>query len=193
MKIKIDNGDMTINIYDMLEELFRNAEPEEVEQLYHTLGWFHPAYRELIYTTRETFVGENYNSKFFKLFKDFFTLPGRWEYHETKEKDVFYRMSQAMEAILKENAELRIENRRMSILDYRMKEWFIARFAYVVHPDDLDGFANEVYSKIKELLRVGEADKTTHEASKEMVERVDYKSWVLTWVNEVYKMFGEEE
>jgi hypothetical protein len=191
MKIKINNGDMTINIYDMLEELFKDADPDEIEQLYHTLGWFHPAYIEMIKSAREMTVGENYNSNFFNLFKDFFMFPGRWR--DQGQEDVLYCMTQAMEAILMENAKLRIENRRMSILDYKMKGWFKYHFCEFFSLDDLEKFSNEVYSKINELLRYGEEDKNSIKASREMVKQVNHKEFVEEWVDGVYKMFKGEE
>ena len=193
MKIKVVNGELVINVYDLLDELTREdeADPEQLEQMYQSLQWYHPVYLELIKTTRTQHVGENYNPDFFKLFKDFFTLPGDWWEggygEELKRNEVMRCMTYAMKSILQENAKLRSHLYLVGNLGFRLEEWL--KWLLGEEEEDL---AYQIRSKVNELLRTEKDGRNLYEIAGELANSVEYKDWVEEWCQSVYDKFDKE-
>ncbi len=183
MKAKIKDRELRIDIHELLEEITSPnvMSPEEIEEIYISLGFYHPVYDELIRTARDTYVGENYNPDFFNLFKKFFMTPTKssWDHEE---REVFQRMSQAMEAFLHQLTKLRLENRALNSLPDKLYEWARVEFG------DKE-MADKINVKARELLRNSESGQSFWHEATDIVQQTNYKKWVEAWVDEVYDAF----
>lgn len=186
MKIKVANGNIEIDIYELIQEAMSGKDEEELEDIYNSLMWSSPVYKELISTTRKIGVSENYNSKFFEFFKDLFCFPAEYSW-ENNEEIVFKQMSTAMKEILKENARLRAELRLSKTVPVRIIEWIKYKYSHI---DNIDSIAWEIYSKIIDLQRRDE-NGNRYDQSTQMAEEIPYKDWVKEWADSIYKIFNK--
>lgn len=194
MKIEISNGTLKLNLHDLFEELesqFSNDSKEEnyqemLDDLFETLQWYHPAYKNLIETARNTYCGENYNSDFYEFFKNFFMFPTKYNW-DSKEKLVFKQMSNIMQEILDENATLKAQNYILDNSKSHIYDWLCDTYG--------KDTAYKINSKIYALSHKDENGKADYELAKDMVKSLSkekYEDMVKKWCDHIYEIFNQE-
>ena len=183
MKIKIENGEVKIDVYELLEELTSNERDEEqLGEMYNALCWYHPVYKELIGTTRNTFASDNTNVKFYKLFKDFFMMPE--EYGNDPKPRIVMRMTQVMKQILEDNANSKAGERLATNVPFKIFPWLESQFG--------TDAAWKIRSKLLDEMKT-ENGKTVYDIADEMSKQTPYKDFVKEWVDAVYEMMEIEK
>lgn len=183
MKINIENGEIKIDIYELLEELTSEKVGEEqLGEMFNALCWHHSAYKELIGTARNTFVADNMNVEFYKLFKDFFIFPDG--YGNEPKSDIVRRMAQVMRQVLKDNAKEKVVARLARNAPFKIFKWLEANYG----TDD----AWKIRSALLDAMK-DEDGKSIYKISDDMVEQTPYQEFVEEWVDAVYKMLSSDE
>jgi hypothetical protein len=194
MKIEISNGTLKLNLHDLFEELefqlSNDCKEEEYQELlnnlFDELQWHHPAYKNLIETSRNIYCGENYNSAFYEFFKDFFMFPTKYDW-ESKEELVFKQMSKIMQEILDENATLKAQNHILENSVPRIHDWLYDNYG--------NDTAYKINSKIYSFYHKDENGKADFELARDMVKSLSkekYEDMVKKWCDHIYEIFNQE-
>lgn len=182
-----DNGNLVINISD----IFDNLGEDKLEELAETYSWHSKARKELVKDVRENFAGKNYNESTYDIRKAIFLMTD-FEYdfqEELAKKQIIYNMQRVVEELIKQNAELKIINYRLSVaqdLVYNhLKQIIGDDLAYKIH----SLYHNVEFNGTKED---NPDKKYTHELAEKLTENVEYKKMVEEWCNTMFEIFNKE-
>jgi hypothetical protein len=174
-----DKGNLIINVFD----LFNNLDEETINKMAEIYAWKDPAYRYLVTELRQEYAGKNFNDSIYNFRKAFFLQPMEYDW-ESPDRDIFNAMKQTIEELLKENAELVIDNRKHNNAKSAVYDYIRTRFP---GSDDIAYNVNSVYINV---LHGNNNDKErSYVLAREGVEKLDLDKVVQEWCDHVMELF----
>jgi len=175
MRVKIENGNIEIDI----RELFDNLTDEELDELAEIYAWKSKLWENITKIARSNWCAPNVNSDIYKLRKMFFLMDLEGEY-ETE--PVLPAMQRTMKYFIEENAELEAKARKNNEIRGEL-------FRYVANKYDADT-AYDINSKFLDLEhgnRDAESieDKPPYIQKSEMVRRIEFENFIDEWVRKI--------
>ena len=185
MEIKIENGKLVFDIYD----LFSNLSEEEMEEVASHYLWHSSIYNNLVKSMKENLAAPHYNEELYILEKSFFTMPEKKEGYDYDseykrdrfEEDVLYTMRSAVREIIKENAHLKAEVYKHSQAESAVYNWILEKYGNDVAYNLNRVYGNVIYGKPYD-----------YELAREMELQTDFVKLTQDWVAAMNKKFNPE-
>ena len=179
MQVKIESGELLINIYD----LFSSLSEEEMEELESHWVWHSSIYKNLSQEMKDNLAGESWNENLFLLEKAFFTMSpeekeSEWD-QENFRDGVFHTMKYAVKEILRENAKKRAEIYKHDCARSKVYNWMISKYGEDVAYEMHKIYNSELYG-----------DPHAYSVSHTMADDIDLVGITEKWVDEMILLFN---
>jgi len=177
--MQFEDGNLKFSIRDLFLEMLDELSDDDRADFLEDLYLLDEAYANFIYRARDTYTAPHYNSAYFKLFKDFLTMPAEFSWQGNR--GIVRALGTAVESLAAEAARYKLENNKL-----KGSKW---GFLHEVR----DKFTGAAYRDIRDMYEQYHEVPDALDKARTMTNEFDFRSIVEEWVEYLQDIFAKEE